>query len=111
MLWLTHNQAEKKRPLFFLSHSTGGLVVKAALIKARGDEQYDVVGDNCYGVAFFGMTWTAFAISTQINLFSSYPAPRVELPLFSNLLGYNSTCNGASVANADLASKAIENQV
>jgi hypothetical protein len=55
VIWLTFSQDEKKRPLFFLSHSTGGLVVKAALIKARGYQKYDVVGDNCYGVAFFGM--------------------------------------------------------
>jgi hypothetical protein len=54
MLLLTDDQEEKKRPLFFLSHSTGGLVVKAALIKARGHEIYDVIGDNSYGVAFFG---------------------------------------------------------
>lgn len=52
---LTFDQDEKKRPLFFLSHSTGGLVVKAALIKARGHQAYGVVGDNCYGVAFFGL--------------------------------------------------------
>ncbi len=55
VIWLTFGKDEKKRPLFFLSHSTGGLVVKAALIKARGHQTYDVVGDNCYGVAFFGM--------------------------------------------------------
>jgi alpha-beta hydrolase superfamily lysophospholipase len=55
MLLLTYDKEEKRRPLFFLGHSTGGLVVKAALIKARGHHSYHDVGDNCYGVAFFGM--------------------------------------------------------
>ena len=55
MLLLTYDKEEKRRPLFFLGHSTGGLVVKAALIKARGHHSYQDVSDNCYGVAFFGM--------------------------------------------------------
>ena len=55
MLLLTYEKEEEKRPLFFLGHSTGGLVVKAALIKARGHQLYHDFLDNCYGVAFFGM--------------------------------------------------------
>ena len=52
---LTWTQEDQKKPLFFIGHSTGGLVVKAALIKARGHLRYRVIGDNCYGVAFFGL--------------------------------------------------------
>jgi alpha-beta hydrolase superfamily lysophospholipase len=55
LLLLTCDKEEKRRPLFFLGHSTGGLVIKAALIKALGSDLYHVVGDNCYGVAFFGI--------------------------------------------------------
>lgn len=53
---LTCTKVEQKKPLFFIGHSTGGLVVKAALIKARGHPLYRVVGDNSYGVAFFGVS-------------------------------------------------------
>jgi hypothetical protein len=41
-----------ERPLFFVCHSTGGLIVKLALIEARS-RRSSVFGD-CYGVSFFG---------------------------------------------------------
>jgi hypothetical protein len=57
-------QKKSKRPLFFISHSTGGLVVKAALIKAQeAKSPYNVIGDNCYGVAFFGKETSPFSRS------------------------------------------------
>ncbi|KFA47890.1 hypothetical protein S40293_05188 [Stachybotrys chartarum IBT 40293] len=42
------------RPLVFVAHSLGGLVVKLALVRAGGDARYRDVLDGCYGVAFFG---------------------------------------------------------
>jgi hypothetical protein len=48
--------AEKRRdrPLLFLAHSIGGLVVKMALVKAHADSRYGDILHECYGVAFFG---------------------------------------------------------
>ncbi|PTB69411.1 hypothetical protein BBK36DRAFT_1165681 [Trichoderma citrinoviride] len=48
--------AEKRgdRPLLFIAHSIGGLVVKMALVKAHTDARYSDILHECYGVAFFG---------------------------------------------------------
>ncbi|PFH59008.1 hypothetical protein XA68_12937 [Ophiocordyceps unilateralis] len=43
-----------ERPLVFIAHSIGGLVVKMALTKAARDARYESVLRECYGVAFFG---------------------------------------------------------
>lgn len=45
----------QNRPLFFIAHSIGGLVVKRALVFASQDERYRGILYNCYGVTFFGM--------------------------------------------------------
>jgi hypothetical protein len=45
-------EEKTKRPLFFVTHSTGGLIVKAVLIIAQ-ESQYTSIGHNCYGVTFF----------------------------------------------------------
>lgn len=47
-----HEGAE--RPLIFIGHSIGGLVVKMALVKASRDPRYDNILRECYGVAYFG---------------------------------------------------------
>lgn len=45
----------RARPVIFVAHSVGGLVVKMALTKASRDARYEGVLRECYGVAFFGM--------------------------------------------------------
>lgn len=42
------------RPLFFIAHSVGGLVVKRALVIASRDQKYRAIMYNCHGVSFFG---------------------------------------------------------
>lgn len=42
-----------RRPLFFICHSTGGLVAKACLALASRAEPYQAVLSSCYGIAFF----------------------------------------------------------
>ncbi|PNY28985.1 Uncharacterized protein TCAP_01099 [Tolypocladium capitatum] len=44
----------QERPLVFIGHSIGGLVVKMALTKASRVAGYDNIVRECYGVAFFG---------------------------------------------------------
>jgi len=44
----------KARPLFFICHSIGGLVVKSALVKARKREDLKSLVFDCHGIAFFG---------------------------------------------------------
>lgn len=42
-----------RRPLFFICHSTGGLVAKACLALASRAEPYQAIYTSCYGIAFF----------------------------------------------------------
>lgn len=41
------------RPLFFICHSIGGLVVKMALTQASRSPKYRSILEDCYGVTFF----------------------------------------------------------
>ncbi|ROW03396.1 hypothetical protein VSDG_01204 [Cytospora chrysosperma] len=43
----------ESRPVFFIAHSIGGLVVKKALLMARQDPKYRGILFNCHGVTFF----------------------------------------------------------
>jgi hypothetical protein len=47
-------QRQRSRPLIFLAHSLGGLIVKMALVKASRSSKYEGLWRACYGVAFFG---------------------------------------------------------
>lgn len=46
----------RDRPLIFIGHSVGGIVIKMALVKASRDVRYDGIFKECYGMAFFGKT-------------------------------------------------------
>ncbi|CZR66049.1 uncharacterized protein PAC_15950 [Phialocephala subalpina] len=78
-------QLERKfisaRPIIFIAHSLGGIIVKQALVTAyRGDGTYVMISNSTYGIAFFGVphhgtkyaTWGRIAarivgVSGQIN--------------------------------------------
>lgn len=44
---------KKSRPLFFLCHSTGGLVAKAAVAIAASGREYENIASQCVGFTFF----------------------------------------------------------
>jgi hypothetical protein len=53
---LLHERASEstRRPLFFICHSTGGLVAKACLaLASRAEPNQQTVLTSCYGIAFF----------------------------------------------------------
>lgn len=51
---LRAREKQQERPLLFIGHSIGGLVVKMALVRASRDARYEGILRECYGVAFFG---------------------------------------------------------
>lgn len=54
-LLLTRDQQKESRPIFFIAHSIGGLVVKKALVMAGKDPRYrGRILYNCHGITFFG---------------------------------------------------------
>ncbi|KOS17214.1 Protein SERAC1 [Escovopsis weberi] len=87
----------QERPLIFISHSVGGLVVKMALVKASRDPKYESMMRECYGVAFFGtphqgssyFSKSSLASSIQSMLQLSAPMPQsltCELRMGNSLL-------------------------
>ncbi|KAK3956693.1 hypothetical protein QBC32DRAFT_86287 [Pseudoneurospora amorphoporcata] len=56
------------RPLFFIAHSIGGLVVKRALLKAHEDDRYKDIKNNCHGVGFFATPHRGSSYMSMRNL-------------------------------------------
>jgi hypothetical protein len=44
----------EERPIIFVAHSLGGIIVKRALVEAKLDDSYKAIRDATYGIAFFG---------------------------------------------------------
>ncbi|KAA6414974.1 MAG: hypothetical protein FRX48_01725 [Lasallia pustulata] len=44
----------EERPIMFVAHSLGGIVVKRALVEAKLDDSYKSIRKATYGIAFFG---------------------------------------------------------
>jgi hypothetical protein len=44
----------EERPVIFVAHSLGGIIVKRALVEAKLDDSYKAIRDATYGIAFFG---------------------------------------------------------
>lgn len=47
-------EAESKRPIIFIAHSLGGIIVKQALVWAHREPQYQTIKDHTLGIVFFG---------------------------------------------------------
>ncbi|KAL4937603.1 hypothetical protein BDV06DRAFT_226801 [Aspergillus oleicola] len=52
-LWLERQGCES-RPILFIAHSLGGIVVKEALVQAKLGHTYQSIQTATYGIAFFG---------------------------------------------------------
>ncbi|KAL2266115.1 hypothetical protein VTJ83DRAFT_5467 [Remersonia thermophila] len=64
-------QNTESRPLFFIGHSIGGLVVKNALVLANHDPKYGCIVDNCHGATFFGTPHRGSSYMSMPNLKNS----------------------------------------
>ena len=45
---------EQERPMIFIAHSLGGIIVKRALVWAHVDSQYQSIKDKTIGIVFLG---------------------------------------------------------
>jgi protein SERAC1 len=87
-------EMERKRPIVFICHSYGGLVVKAALNKASQNpgRNKDLL-DNIYGAMFLGTPhfgtqywWYAHELAVRLNRLGSNPDIFVPLAVNSTYL-------------------------
>ncbi|KAI1751573.1 hypothetical protein F4782DRAFT_540841 [Xylaria castorea] len=75
---------KKARPIFFICHSIGGLVVKAALVKAKKHKELKTLVYACHGITFFAtphrgssyLSMPNLRESIQHLLFLERPLPR-----------------------------------
>lgn len=75
---LTRDVKQRSRPLFFIAHSIGGLVVKKALLIASQDDVYRrAILYNCHGVSFFGMLTAYNSIMCRMLTPNSHATSRV----------------------------------
>jgi hypothetical protein len=44
----------EERPIIFVAHSLGGIIVKQALVEAKLNGAFETIRDATYGIAFFG---------------------------------------------------------
>ena len=54
MLLILLTIQESRRPIIFIAHSLGGIIVKQALVWAHREPRYKTVKDHTIGVVFFG---------------------------------------------------------
>ncbi|KAJ3572972.1 hypothetical protein NPX13_g4865 [Xylaria arbuscula] len=59
---------DKARPIFFICHSIGGLVVKSALVKARKREDLRPLVFDCHGITFFATPHRGSSYLSMPNL-------------------------------------------
>lgn len=65
------------RPLFFIAHSIGGLVVKKALLIASKSEKYRPILFNCHGITFFGKIYFIHMTRLDSANMTSNTTPRI----------------------------------
>ncbi|KAF5558410.1 hypothetical protein FMEXI_384 [Fusarium mexicanum] len=69
---------KQTRPVVFVGHSVGGIIVKMVLTKASRDPSFEDIYRQCYGAAFFGSSYFAMpslAAGIQNLLQLSAPMP------------------------------------
>ncbi|KAF6820665.1 ankyrin repeat protein [Colletotrichum plurivorum] len=70
-VWNERYGPQRSRPLFFIAHSVGGLVVELALLKATQSERYKPFMYNCHGITFFATPHRGSSYLSMNNLENS----------------------------------------
>ncbi|OAL04533.1 hypothetical protein IQ06DRAFT_332906 [Phaeosphaeriaceae sp. SRC1lsM3a] len=73
-LWkIRKSPTELSRPLILVGHSLGGILIKAAFVKASYDKSFSVLRDTIGGMVFFGTPHEGIENSDWIDIWGSEP--------------------------------------
>jgi hypothetical protein len=67
------NAQPRTKPLIFVAHSLGGLVVKEAIIQMKRDKNHQVLLDSIYGALFFGVPNQGMEIASLMPMVKDQP--------------------------------------
>ncbi|KAJ0159741.1 hypothetical protein CTA2_9187, partial [Colletotrichum tanaceti] len=88
-VWSERYGPQRSRPLFFIAHSVGGLVVKMALLKATKSELHKPFMYNCHGISFFATPHRGSSYLSMNNLKDSIRRLlRLQRPLPRSISDY-----------------------
>jgi len=67
------NAQPQTKPLIFVAHSLGGVVVKEAIIQMKRDKNHQALLDSIYGALFFGVPNQGMEIASLIPMVKDQP--------------------------------------
>ncbi|KAL7267085.1 hypothetical protein RUND412_010342 [Rhizina undulata] len=66
------HENEKRRPIIFICHSLGGIVIKKALILAYAAKEYADLRNSVYGIIFMGTPHQGSIVAVYASLLSTF---------------------------------------
>ena len=85
------SEAEAARPIVFIAHSLGGIIVKQALVTAHDEAEYNSIKDSTRGIFFFatphkGSEFANYGkvLATVVTIVSNRPRPNLLAALENN---------------------------
>jgi hypothetical protein len=67
------NAEPQTKPLIFIAHSLGGLLVKEAIIQMKGDKNHQALLGSVYGALFFGVPNQGMEITSLVPMVKDRP--------------------------------------
>ena len=67
------NAQPQTKPLIFVAHSLGGVVVKEAIIQMKRDKNHQALLDSIYGALFFGVPNQGMEIASLVPMVKDQP--------------------------------------
>ncbi|KAH8707569.1 hypothetical protein GQ44DRAFT_830899 [Phaeosphaeriaceae sp. PMI808] len=71
---IRQTRAERSRPLILVGHSLGGILIKAAFVKASQNEKYSALRDTIGGLVFFGTPHEGIQNNDWVEIWGNEPS-------------------------------------